>query len=375
MNKNENPPVYVTSPLLPNIDEYKNVLHDIWESRYLTNNGAYCQKLESELNDYLDVATTKLCNNGTTALMVALKMFDLPPGSEVITTPFTFAATAHAISWLGLKPIFVDILPETLTIDPDAVEKAISSNTSAILAVHVYGTVCEVDALQAIADKYELNLIYDAAHAFGVTVDDQPIASYGDASIFSFHATKLFNTVEGGMVATNNPEHDELISLLNNFGIKNENEVDLVGVNGKMNELQAAFGLLTLPLVGDEKQVRRKLRSEYDDILEDLPGIKTQVIQPGVEGSEQYYPVIINKEKFGRSRDDIYEELKVNKIFARKYFYPICTDFKPYLGNKVISTSDVPYVDIVKHQVLCLPFHSGVTQEAVSIVRDVFLKV
>lgn len=373
-NDEKRQPVYVSSPLLPELDDYQKLLSDIWESRCLTNNGPFCKKLESKLETYLNIPTAKLCNNGTTALMCALKLFDLPAGSEVITTPLTFAATAHAISWIGLTPVFADVLPRNLTIDPEAVEKAITSNTSAILAVHVYGSVCELEALQDIADRHGLRLIYDAAHAFGLTVNGQSIASFGDASIFSFHATKLFNTVEGGLIATNSPPDKEAISLLLNFGIKNEEEVVAIGINGKLNELQAAFGLLTLPLIEKEKSVRANLCQNYLDFLSDLPGIQVKAEEPGVNGSEQYFPVIIDPKLFGRTRNDIYDDLKRESIHSRKYFHPVCTDFEPYVNSKIVSTRAQPYVDNVKHQVLCLPFHSSVTTDHISIIRDVFFK-
>lgn len=365
-------PLYVTQPLLPALDDAQQMLAEIWQSKILTNGGGFHQRLEGELRNYLDVPTAMLFNNGTIALLVALKFCDLPPGSEVITTPLTFAATAHAITWNGLIPVFVDVLPGTLTIDPASVEKAITSKTSAILGVHVYGTVCELDALQHVADTYGLRLIYDAAHAFGVTVNRRSIASYGDASVFSFHATKLFNTFEGGLIATAQQEDSELIYYLRNFGIKNEEEVVSVGINGKLNEFQAAIGLLNLPLIQKEKQLRANLRQCYRELLSELPGIQLQPDQPNVSSSEQYFPVVIDAVKFGRSRDDVYEGLKTRDIFARKYFHPICTDFAPYRTFPIHSVREKPYVNTVKTQVLCLPFHSGVTEVDLLDIRDEF---
>lgn len=365
-------PLYVTKPLLPSLAELQELLGQIWETKILTNGGPLHQKLESELLKRIGVPTVKLFNNGTIALIVAMKMVDLPRGSEVITTPLTFAATAHAISWNGLVPVFADISPDTLTINPEAVEKAITERTSAILAVHVYGTVCDVGALKTIADQHNLRLIYDAAHAFDVTVNGQSIATFGDVSVFSFHATKLFNTLEGGLIATPRSDDRETIDNLRNFGIKSEEEVVSVGINGKMNEIQAAVGLLNLPLVDRERNQRTVLREKYDRAIGPLSGIATQKKQPGVVNSEQYYRIVVDASSFGRSRNDLYESLKKRGIFARKYFHPICTDFVPYKGWPVCTTRRTPYVDTVKTQVLCLPFHSGVTDEDVAEIGYVF---
>jgi dTDP-4-amino-4,6-dideoxygalactose transaminase len=366
-------PLYVTQPLLPALHDVHGMLDEIWHSKILTNGGNLHQRLEDELRKYLNVPTAMLFNNGTIALLVALKLCDLPPGSEVITTPLTFAATAHAISWNGLVPVFADVTPGTLTLDPAAVKKAISPKTSAILGVHVYGTVCELDELQHIARMHGLRLIYDAAHAFGVNVDGRSIASFGDASVFSFHATKLFNTFEGGLIASARSEDRESIYYLRNFGIKNEEEVVSVGINGKLNELQAALGLLNLPLVKQEMELRSRLRMQYVEFLRDVPGIQVQPVQPGVSSSEQYFPLVIDPRKFGRSRDDLYESLKLRAIFARKYFHPICTDFVPYKGFRVYTARESPYVETVKSQVLCLPFHSGVSEVDVKDIRAEFL--
>jgi dTDP-4-amino-4,6-dideoxygalactose transaminase len=367
-------PLYVTRPLLPDLADAQAMLAEIWQTRVLTNGGPLHQRLEAELRSYLDVPTAMLFNNGTIALLVALKFCDLPSGSEVITTPLTFAATSHAISWNGLKPVFADVLPDTLTLDPEAVEKAITARTSAIVAVHVYGTVCELDALQHIADTHGLRLIYDAAHAFGVTVNGRSIASYGDASVFSFHATKLFNCFEGGVVATARESDERAIYYLRNFGIKNEEEVVSIGINGKLNEFQAAIGLLNLPLVAQERELRAVLRSKYRAFLEGIPGVRLQPEQKGVSSSEQYFPVVIDASVFGRSRDDLYEALKLRGIYARKYFHPICTDFTPYRHWPIHSVHAEPFVEKVKSQVLCLPFHSGVTDADLDDIREVFLR-
>jgi dTDP-4-amino-4,6-dideoxygalactose transaminase len=365
-------PVFVSQPLLPELNELMPMLQEIWEKKYVTNHGPLHQRLEAELRFYLGVDTAMLFTNGTIGLITALKFFDLPQGSEVITSPLTFAATAHAISWNGLKPVFADVLPGTLTLDPDAVAQAITENTSAILGVHVYGTPCDVEAFAALGASHDVRVIYDAAHAFGATIKGTPIGRYGDASVFSFHATKLFNTLEGGLIATPNAQDRDKIYYLRNFGIKNEEEVVEVGINGKMNEVQAAIGLLNLRAVADEKAKRRQLRKRYYDVLAGLDGIQTQPEQPGVESSEQYFPLIIDETNFGRTRDDICDELKARNVFARKYFHPICTDFEPYRHLPIVSTRAIPHVTEVKSRVLCLPFHSGVSRDAVSVIADVF---
>lgn len=365
-------PLYVAQPLLPDLKDMHALLEQIWAAKILTNGGPLHQELEAQLKTYLGVPTAMLFNNGTIALMAALKLFDLPTGSEVITTPLTFAATPHAIRWNGLNPVFADVSPETLTIDPSSIRKAITAKTSAILAVHVYGTICDLNELQRIADEHNLRLIYDAAHAFGAAVDGQPISTFGDASVFSFHATKLFNTAEGGLIATNRLADTEQIYYLRNFGIKNEEEVLSVGINGKLNEIQAAFGLLNLPQVEEEKSRRAELRRQYTQFLKGLPGISIQPDQPTVTRSEQYFQICIDPALFGRTRDDIYNGLKARDIFARKYFHPICTDFASYRNYPIHSVLKTPHAEVVKSQVLCLPFHSGVDEEDIEDIRSEF---
>lgn len=349
--------------MLPKLSDLQPILNEIWHTRTLTNGGPFHRKLEREMESYLDVPCAMVVNNGTIALLLALKMMDLPIDSEVITTPVTFAATAHAVCWNGLAPVFADIDPDTLTIDPASVEKAITRKTSAILAVHVYGTICDVEGLQDVADRHGLRLIYDAAHAFGATFKGRSVAALGDASVFSFHATKLFHTLEGGLIATKKQDDTEAIYYLRNFGIKNEEEVVSIGINGKLNEIQAAIGLLNLPLVKQERSFRTQLRRRYCEFFRSVPGITLPIVQREVCNSEQYFHIVIDPRIFGRTRDDVYESLKRKKIFARKYFHPVCTDFTPYRGYRIHSVREEPYVNIVKSQVLCLPFHSGVGED------------
>ena len=366
-------PLYVTRPMLPELADLEPMLKKIWSSQIVTNGGPYHNRLEAELRTYLGVETAMLFNNGTIALLAALKMLGLPAGSEVITTPLTFAATAHAISWNELVPVFADVDPVTLTLDPKSVEKAITKKTSAIVGVHVYGTVCDVEALQAVADENSLRLIYDGAHAFGTVIGGKPVAQYGDGTVFSFHATKLFTTLEGGLIATTHADLREKIYFLRNFGIKNEEEVVSVGINGKMNEIQAAVGLLNLPMVAEEVKRRAQLRKAYNSFLSNIPGIRIQPAQNGVTNSEQYYPIVIDRKEFGRSRDEIYDALRSRKIFARKYFHPICTDFEPYRDFPIISANNRVVAEVRKSQVLCLPFFGGVTEQEITEIQEVFL--
>ncbi|MBX8827220.1 DegT/DnrJ/EryC1/StrS family aminotransferase [Ochrobactrum sp. SFR4] len=364
-------PLYVAKPLLPNVVDMHAMVSQIWQSGVVTNHGPLHEQLERRLVTELGAPTVKLFNNGTIALLAALKMFDLPRGSEVITTPLTFAATAHSIAWNGLKPVFVDVDARSWTLDPHSVQAAINQNTSAILGVHVYGNVCDLQSLENLANKNSLKLIYDAAHAFGVEVNGKGIGNFGDATMFSFHATKLFNTIEGGALTTPNATDSQKIYMLRNFGIKNEDEVIDIGLNGKMNELQAAVGLANLEIYRHEMLKRSSLRKSYNELLSDLPGIHIQLNQDGVSRSEQYYPIRIIAEEFGRSRDQIYDELKKVNIFSRKYFHPICTDFEPYKNEKIISILDVPNASILKNQVLCLPFHSGVSEEHIEMIAKI----
>ena len=365
-------PLFVSQPLLPDPSRLNDYLQRIWDTKQVTNHGPFSLELEERLGALLEVPTAMLCNNATNGLLIALKLFDLPTGSEVITTPLTFAATAHAIAWNNLKPVFADISEQDLTLDPQAVAAAITPKTSAILAVHVYGCICDHEALQGLADAHGLKLIYDAAHAFTSRWNNRSVASLGDASIFSFHATKLYNTLEGGLLTTNRARDRESIYLLRNFGIKSEEEVVLLGLNAKMNEVQAAIGLLNLEIFDAEKAARRRLRETYRQILSGLNGVILQDVAPNVTQSEQYFLVRIDPNIFGRHRDDVKAELDQHQIFCRKYFYPLCTDYDTYRHQSIITTRSKPYANIAKEQVLCLPFHSGVDKIHIDRISAVF---
>ena len=365
-------PLYVAKPLMPDLADLNVLLQEVWESGIVTNEGPLSRRLESELAERLEVPVAKLFCNGTVALQCALLSQDFPVGSEIITTPLTFAATAHVITACGLRPVFADVDAETLTLDPEAVERAITSRTRAVLGVHVYGTLCDHKRLQAVCDAAGLKLIYDAAHAFASSLHDMPVGRMGNMTMFSLHATKLFNSFEGGLITSNDPEDAHRLRLARNFGIESEERVNSVGINGKMNEVNAAIGLLNLKLFEQEREARADLRAAYNRIVERFPGLRKQPVQAGVKQSEQYYALQVDPARFGASRDDIYDALKVRQIFSRRYFWPICTDFECYRQEPIHSVHPTPIVEIIKDRVLCLPFHSGVKSHHIQIIESVF---
>ena len=323
-------PIYVTRPVFPTIEEVTAKLREIWDSKWLTNNGPQHQQLEKELEQALKVPCLSLFNNGTIALMVACQSLRL--SGDVITTPFTFAATPHVLAWNNIQPIFCDIDPYTMNIDADKIESMITPKTTAILEVHVFGTPCDVYKIQEIADKYGLRVVYDAAHAYGVEVDGQGIGNFGDISMMSFHATKIYHTVEGGALMHGDPNLKARIDLLKNFGIKNEEEVVMPGINGKMNEIQAAIGRIMLGYVEGERHKRCQLIAAYNEELADVPGITLMPVSDPqhVKPNYHYYVIRINEAEFGHSRDYVYDELKKYNVFARKYFHPLCSEYTCY---------------------------------------------
>jgi dTDP-4-amino-4,6-dideoxygalactose transaminase len=347
---------FITQPLLPQLEEFMHELEEIWNSKSVTNMGNKHNQLENELRLLLKTQNLSLFNNGTIALLVALKALDLPYNSEVITTPFTFAATPHSIVWNGLKPVFCDIEPETMCIDADKIESLITPNTSAILAVHVYGFPCNVEKIEKIAKKHNLKVIYDAAHAFLVEIDGRGIGTYGDLTMFSFHATKLFNTIEGGCLAYQDESLLRKIYNLRNFGIKNEEIVEEVGINGKMNELQAIIGLLNLKLIEGERTKRSVIKSFYDEQLSKIDGIKLPKNSKKITNSLQYYPIIIEKEH-PLTRDELYNQLKIHNIISRKYFFPICSNYECYKNLESSSKDNLPVANDIQDKILCLPFY------------------
>ena len=354
--------IFVTQPLLPNIDDVQTQLKEIWESKWLTNMGKKHNELESCLTNILKVPHASLFNNGTIALMVAIKALDLPYGSEVITTPFTFAATPHCIAWNGLKPVFCDIEPNTMTIDADKIESLITPNTSAILGVHVYGFPCDVEKIDAIAKKHNLKVIYDAAHAFSTEIKGRGIGMFGDITMFSFHATKLYNSIEGGCLTYNDENLVRKIYNLRNFGIQSEELVEEVGINGKMNEIQASIGLLNLNLYKKEPETRAKVKAFYDENLSKIKGIRIPKMPEGVTNSYQYYPIVI-EDDYPLTRDDVYNNFKELNIFTRKYFYPACHDYECYKNDLAVKLSALENTNSMKYKVLCLPFYGSLEEK------------
>lgn len=356
-------PIFVTRPLLPPIQEISKKIEEVWTSKWLTNNGVQHKRLKSKLKNYLQVEHLSLFSNGTLALLLGLKSLNLK--GEVITTPFTFPATVQALDWNGLTPVFCDIHPENLNIDASKIESLITEKTSAILAVHVFGNPCDVDKIQTIANKYQLKVIYDGAHSFGTTVNGKPIGSYGDMTMFSFHATKLFNTVEGGALTFKDETLAEKLELLKNFGLAGKEEVVLSGLNAKMNEVQASIGLEVLKLVDQERAKRDQIKKTYEQHLAHIPGIRVLTNLENESSSYQYFVIEIDEDKYGKTRDWIYNELKKYNVFTRKYFYPLCSDFHWYQHLVSAQPANLPQAQKSVKQVLSMPYYGELDLEIV----------
>lgn len=355
-------PIYVTKPFLPSIEEFTEGLKKIWDSQWLTNNGPVLRRYEGLLSDYFETENLCVFNNGTLALQIGLQGMGI--SGEVITTPFTFAATTHALYWNKIRPVFVDIEPDYYTIDPAAVEAAITPWTTAILAVHVYGFPCQLNALADIARRHNLTLIYDAAHAFGVTVGGRPICDFGDLSMFSFHATKLYHSIEGGMLTFRDPGLKDTFDYLKNFGFKNEVEVVMPGTNAKMNEMQALMGTLVLGHLADLIERSRRIDATYREYLKDIPGIKLPPPLPSNIGYNYVYqPVEIVESEFGMSRDGLYEALKKYNIITRRYFYPLLCDFSCY--RAVAIKDPLKNARRTAERILTLPIYPDLSLEEV----------
>jgi len=348
-------PIYVTRPLLPDLEELNRELEEIWNSQWLSNNGPKHKQLEGEIRRRLKVPNVSLFNNGTTALLVAVNSLMLK--GEIITTPFTFPATPHALFWSGITPVFCDIDEKSMTINPDKIEQMVTTRTTAILGVHVFGTPCHVGKIQEIANRHGLKVIYDAAHAFDTEVDGTGIGNFGDISMFSFHATKLFHTAEGGALTYKDADLKRRIDLLKNFGIKSEEEVIMPGINGKMNEIQAALGLINLRYIEAERKKRRRIIDTYIQCLRDIEGISFNELPKNVSNSYQYFAIRIEQERFGISRDEIYTRLKEYNVFPRKYFYPLCSDYPCYRNLPSADPANLPVAQKVVNEVLCLPLY------------------
>ena len=361
-------PIYVTRPLLPPLPALMARLEDVWATRQLTNIGAQHERLEAALRDRLGVQELSLFTNGTVALITAIRALGLT--GDVVTTPFTFPATPHALSWSGITPVFCDVDPRTLTLDPDAVERAITPRTTAILAVHVYGTPCDVASLQRVADRHRLRLIYDGAHAFGARVGGRAIGTFGDVTMFSFHATKLFHTAEGGALACADPLLKARIDDLRNFGIHGPDLVEAIGLNGKMTELQAALGLCVLDGLDAELAQRRRLLAQYRDRVAAIDGVAWYHTGRLEDDSCQYAVVRVDESRFGCSRDALHEDLRRFNVFTRKYFYPLCADYPCYRDLPSASPAALPVASRAVREVLCLPLYGGLDAADVDRICD-----
>ena len=356
--------IYVTQPALPPLDEFIPYLQQIWASRQLTNSGPFHQQLEQALRDYLGVPHIALFTNGTIALVTALQALRVT--GEVITTPYSFVATAHSLLWNGIRPVFVDIDPVTLNLDPDRIEAAITPHTTAIMPVHCYGHPCDVERIQKIADNYGLKVIYDAAHAFGVHGREGSILNHGDLSVLSFHATKVFNTFEGGAIVCQDAKTKQRIDHLKNFGFVDEVTVVAPGINGKMSEIMAAFGLLQLRGIDAALQKRRAVDSRYRSALADVRGISCLPVREG-RANYAYFPILVGA-GYPLSRDGLYEKLRDHNIFARRYFYPLISDFPMYRGMPSAAPTNLPVAKAAAEQVICLPIHPDLAEEEVDAV-------
>ena len=353
--------ITVTSPLLPDLDEFNELLKDIWDRRWITNNGSYHQMLEKALAEYLKVPYISLFTNGTLPLLTALQALRIT--GEVITTPYSFVATTHSIWWNGCKPVFVDIEEDTCGIDPDKIEAAITPKTTAIMPVHCYGKPVKMDAIQAIADKYGLKVIYDAAHAFGVEVDGKSVLEAGDMSTLSFHATKVYNTLEGGALIVKDASTKKRIDFLKNFGFANETEVVAPGINSKMDEVRAAYGLINLKQVDAAIEARHQVAIRYREALRDIPGIRFFDDMPGVRHNYSYFPIFVNEKEYGKSRDQLYFEMRDRGILGRRYFYPLISTFSTYRGLPSASPENLPVATRIANEVICLPMHHALSEE------------
>jgi dTDP-4-amino-4,6-dideoxygalactose transaminase len=360
--------IYVTQPSLPPIEEFIPYLQEIWDNKILTNNGPFHQQFEKKLCEYLGVKYISLFTNATIALVTALQALRIT--GEVITTPYSFVATAHSLLWNGIKPVFVDVSPETLNLNPSKIEAAITPQTTAILPVHCYSRPCDVDAIQRIADNYNLRVVYDAAHAFGVNWRETSLLNYGDMSVLSFHATKIFNTFEGGAIVCQDENTKKRIDHLKNFGFLDETTVVAPGINGKMSEFNAALGLVQLQHINAALARRKEIDELYRLRLKNVAGIVCMNGGPIAVTNYSYFPMLVQKE-FSSSRDDLYEKLKINGVNARRYFYPLISDFSMYRGLESSNIDNLPVAHSAARQVLCLPIYPGLSNEEVNYIVDI----
>lgn len=364
--------ITVTAPLLPNLNDFNELLQQIWNSKWITNNGSFHKQLEKELADYLKVPYISLFTNGTLPLITALQALRIT--GEVITTPYSFVATTHSLWWNGCKPVFVDIDPATGNIDPDKIEAAITPQTQAIMPVHVYGKPCDTQRIQEIADKYGLKVIYDAAHAFGVEVNGESILNAGDMSTLSFHATKVYNSIEGGALVMQDERTKKRIDYLKNFGFAGEVEVVAPGINSKMDEMRAAYGLLNLKLVDAAIEARHQVAIQYREALRPVDGITFMDDMPGVKHNYSYFPIFIDAEKYGMTRDELYFKMKEQNVLGRRYFYPLISEFTTYRGLPSANPANLPNAHKMADTVICLPMHHELSKEDVDRTLKLILK-
>lgn len=355
--------ITVTSPLIPPLDEYIPYLEDIWKRKWLTNNGFYHQELENALCKYLGVSYISLFSNGTLALITALQALRI--SGEAIVTPFSFVATTHAIWWNGIKPVFVDVDPVTLNLDPEKIEAAITPNTTAIVPVHVYGNPANMKRIQDIADIYGLRVIVDAAHAFAVEQDGHSVLNFGDLSILSFHATKTYSTIEGGAIVCHDEKMKKRIDYLKNFGFAGETTVVAPGINAKMDEVRAAYGLLSLKYIDEAIEMRHKVAKRYREVLKEVNGISFMEDMAGVKHNYSYFPIFVDELAYGMSRDALYQKMKDDNVLGRRYFYPLISTFPTYKGLESAKPSNLPNATVAANSVICLPMHHDLSGEDV----------
>ena len=364
--------ITVTSPLLPNLDDFYEMLKEIWKSKWITNNGDFHKQLETELASYLKVPFLSLFTNGTLPLITALQAMRI--SGEVITTPYSFVATTHALWWNGITPVFVDIDPLSCNIDLNKIEAAITSRTSAIMPVHCYGRPCDTRAIQDIADKYGLKVIYDAAHAFGVEVDGRSILNEGDMSTLSFHATKVYNTIEGGALICNDEKTKQRIDYLKNFGFAGETTVVAPGINSKMDEIRAAYGLLNLRQVDSAIEARHQVAIKYREALKDVAGVTFFDDIEGIRHNYSYFPIFVDEENYGMSRDELYFKMRDANVYGRRYFYPLISTFSTYRGLHSSNPDNLPVATRIANQVICLPMHHALSYEDIQRIIELIVK-
>ena len=363
--------ITVTSPLLPDLDDFNEMLKQIWVSKWITNNGSFHKQLEKELAAYLKVPYISLFTNGTLPLITALQALRIT--GEVITTPYSFVATTHALWWNGIKPVFVDIDPATGNINPDKIEAAITPKTTAIMPVHVYGKPCDTKRIQEIADQYGLKVIYDAAHAFGVEVNGKSILNAGDLSTLSFHATKVYNTVEGGAMVMHDEKMKKRIDYLKNFGFANETTVVGPGINSKMDEVRSAYGLLNLKQVDAAIEARHQVAVKYREALRNVEGITFFDDIPGVRHNYSYFPIFVDAQKYGMTRDELYFKMKEQNVLGRRYFYPLISEFSTYRGLESAKPENLPEAHKMADSVICLPMHHALTSNDIDRIINIIL--